>query len=123
MKNGIYIVGLAAILILSISVGIKAANELVLKKEMGRYERTVKTMEKVVSDYREHRTHPGSVRDAWGRDLEFSIGVHTLHLVSHGSDVADGRDDIRIDADLEKGSLNISYEYKGHFHSSDVFED
>lgn len=123
MKNGIYIIGLAATLILSIAVGIKAANELALEKEMERYKRTVKTMEKVVSDYRKHKTHPGSVRDAWGRDLEFNIGVYTLHLVSHGSDVDDGRDDIRIDADFEKGSLNISYEYKGHFHSSDVFEE
>ena len=55
MKNGIYIIGLAATLILSIAVGIKAANELALEKEMERYKEGLKGLKEwnldVVCDF------------------------------------------------------------------------
>ena len=95
-----------------------------ISKNHERYEQTVRDLLFGVNRIRNGLQLSGSEQDAWGRKFLIETNASSIIYMSHGADIKDGHDDIKLQIERDTGSYTISYEYDSkHYDTSGFVEN
>ena len=95
-----------------------------ISKNHERYEQTVRDLLFGVNRIRNGLQLSASEQDAWGRKFLIETNASSIIYMSHGADIKDGHDDIKLQIERDTGSYTISYEYDSkHYDTSGFVEN
>ena len=80
-------------------------------KNRERYEQTASDFLRGVNRIRNGLRFLASEQDAWGRKFQIETNASSIVYTSHGADVKDTCDDIKLKIERDTGAYTISYEY------------
>ena len=92
-----------------------------ISKNRERYEQTANDLLRGVNRIRNGQQLSASEQDAWGRKLLIETNASSIVYTSHGADVKDTCDDIKLKIERDAGFYSISYEYDSHHYDTAGF--
>ena len=92
-----------------------------ISKNRERYEQTASDLLRGVNRIRNGQQLSASEQDAWGRKLLIETNASSIVYTSHGADVKDTCDDIKLKIERDTGFYSISYEYDSHHYDTAGF--
>ena len=94
-----------------------------ISKNRERYEQTASDLLRGVHRIRNGQQLSASEQDAWGRKFLIETNASSIVYTSHGADVKDTCDDIKLKIERDTGVYSISYEYDSyHYATAGVVE-
>ena len=90
-------------------------------KNRERYEQTASDLLRGVNRIRNGQQLSASEQDAWGRKFLIETNASSIVYTSHGADVKDTCDDIKLKIERDTGFYSISYEYDSHHYDTAGF--
>ena len=92
-----------------------------VSKNRERYEQTASDLLRGVNRIRNGQQLSASEQDAWGRKLLIETIASSIVYTSHGADVKDTCDDIKLKIERDTGVYSISYEYDSYHYDTAGF--
>ena len=92
-----------------------------ISKNRERYEQTASDLLRGVNRIRNGQQLSASEQDAWGRKFLIETNASSIVYTSHGADVKDTCDDIKLKIERDTGFYSISYEYDSHHYDTAGF--
>jgi len=92
----------------------KEKEEKKISKNRERYEQTASDLLRGVNRIRNGQRLSALEQDAWGRKFLIETNALSIVYTSHGADVKDTDDDIKLKIERDTGAYSISYEYDSY---------
>ena len=92
-----------------------------ISKNRERYEQTASDLLRGVNRIRNGQQLSASEQDAWGRKFLIETNASSIVYTSHGADVKDTCDDIKLKIERDTGVYSISYEYDSYHYDTAGF--
>ena len=92
-----------------------------ISKNRERYEQTASDLLRGVNKIRNGQPLSASEQDAWGRKFLIETNASSIVYTSHGADVKDTCDDIKLKIERDTGVYSISYEYDSYHYDTAGF--
>ena len=92
-----------------------------ISKNNERYEQTASDLLRGVNRIRNGQQLSASEQDAWGRKFLIETNASSIVYTSHGADVKDTCDDIKLKIERDTGVYSISYEYDSYHYDTAGF--
>ena len=92
-----------------------------VSKNREQYEQTASDLLRGMNRIRNGQQLSASEQDAWGRKFLIETNASSIVYTSHGADVKDTCDDIKLKIVRDTGFYSISYEYDSHHYATAGF--